>query len=234
MKKKIIMYIADTHIPYIHNDYIDFVKAVKKKYKPQEIYHLGDLIDNHAISYHESSPELFSAGDELEMSKDFIQELGKVCPKMVILQGNHDRLPIRKARTAGLPSRWIKENSEVFDMPKGWIWKNEHTAELGDGRKVWIRHQFCANPLDMAIRNDICIAQGHYHNKGRIDSLTDKYNNVWAMTVGCGIDDKSRAYEYNKLDKERPVLNVCVSINGIPYTEWMILDEENNWIGELK
>ena len=233
-KKQTILLIGDTHIPYHKKDLFDFYELVKKTYKPTEVIHMGDLIDNHAISYHESSAELRSAGDELNKSIIYIEWLAEIFPKMDILQGNHDKLPIRKARTAGLPSRYIKNNHDVFNMPKTWNWVNEKYLDMSDGRKLWLRHQFCTNPIYMALKHNVCVAQGHYHTKSELDWVMNKKRNVWALTVGCGIDDESLAYEYNKLDKDRPQLSVVVITNGLPKFVFMEVDENKNWTGELK
>ena len=197
------MFIADTHFPYEHNDLIDFYKAVKKKYKPNEVYHLGDMVDNHAISYHESSPELFSAGDELERSILAVEELANVFPKLTILTGNHDRLPIRKARTAGLPSRYIKDNKEVFNMPKGWNWVIEKRITMVDGRELWMKHHLTKNVLEIAKYYNCCFICAHYHESMIIESLQDYKYDVWGAICGCGVDDESLAFEYNKGNMKR-------------------------------
>ena len=74
---KSILIISDTHIPYHHPDLIPFLKAVKKEYKPDKIVHIGDEIDKHAMSFHDSDPDLPSAGDELKLSLPVIKELEK-------------------------------------------------------------------------------------------------------------------------------------------------------------
>lgn len=232
MKSELLL-TGDTHFPYQHPDTFSFLDAVKKKYKPKKVIHLGDLVDNHSISYHEKSPELMSPKDELDYSITMVELLSDIFPKMTILQGNHDKLPIRKARTAGLPNRYIRENTEVFEMPDTWEWKFEENIKMSDGRNLWLRHQFCTNPIDMAISNETCVAQGHYHNQGCMNWVTNSKINVFALTVPCLVDDKSLAMEYNKLDKKRPVLGVVVINKGVPEFVYMKTDENNNWIGEL-
>ena len=65
---KSILIISDTHIPYHHKDLFPFLKAIKKLYKPTKIVHIGDEVDKHALSFHDSDPDLPSAGDELKIS----------------------------------------------------------------------------------------------------------------------------------------------------------------------
>ena len=234
MRKEVILLLADTHFPYHHIDVFNFYESVKKKYKPQQVFHLGDMVDNHAISYHESSPELQGASDELDYAITCVEELGKIFPKMTILTGNHDKLPIRKARTAGLPSRYIKNNKEVFNMPNGWEWKIEEKITMIDGRTLWMKHNLTKNVLEIAKYYNCCFACGHYHEAMTIESLQDYKYNVWGAICGCGVDDESLAFEYNKGNLKRPMLGCIVVENGIPTLIRMKLDENKNWIGELQ
>jgi len=231
---KTIMLWGDSHIPYHHADYFEFLDTIKSKYRPTRVICMGDLVDNHAISYHESSPELRSAGDELEESIEYIQQLTGIFPKMEILQGNHDKLPIRKARTAGLPSRFIKNNHEVFMMPKTWSWHNEIYLDMPKYGKLWLRHYFTTDIMSMARKYNVCMAQGHLHARSDMNWVMNKNTNVWALTVGCGADDESLAMEYNKLDKHRPINSVVIIKDGIPEFVYMNLDDDGMWTGELE
>jgi transcriptional regulator with XRE-family HTH domain len=57
-----ILTISDLHIPYHHRDSLAFLAYLKAKYKPTRIICLGDELDKHALSYHDSDPDLASAG----------------------------------------------------------------------------------------------------------------------------------------------------------------------------
>jgi len=75
---KCILVISDTHCPYHHPDLIAFLKAIKKKYKPDRVIHIGDEVDSHAISFHDSDPDLYSAGHEHKESLPTIKAMEKV------------------------------------------------------------------------------------------------------------------------------------------------------------
>ena len=60
---KAILCISDLHIPYHHPQAFDFLKALKKKLNPDLIVNGGDELDKHALSFHDSDPDLPSAGD---------------------------------------------------------------------------------------------------------------------------------------------------------------------------
>ena len=75
MSYKSILCISDLHIPYHHPQAFDFLKALKKKIKPDLIVNGGDELDKHALSFHDSDPDLPSAGDELKQSKKYLSGL---------------------------------------------------------------------------------------------------------------------------------------------------------------
>ena len=60
---KSVLIISDTHIPYHHQDLIPFLKDLKNIMKPDKVIHIGDELDKHALSFHDSDPDLPSAGD---------------------------------------------------------------------------------------------------------------------------------------------------------------------------
>ena len=64
-----VLVISDLHIPYHHKDSFDFLREIKKQFKPDFVVNIGDLLDFHAISFHEHNPDLPSIGDELNIPK---------------------------------------------------------------------------------------------------------------------------------------------------------------------
>ena len=60
MPNKKILVISDMHVPYHHKDSINFLKAIKKEFKPDRIINIGDLLDFHAINMHTHDPDLYS------------------------------------------------------------------------------------------------------------------------------------------------------------------------------
>jgi len=72
MSHKRILVISDMHIPYHHKDAIKFLKEIKKEFKPDTVVNIGDSLDFHAISMHDSNPDLYSAGYELKEARRYI------------------------------------------------------------------------------------------------------------------------------------------------------------------
>ena len=97
IKYKSVLVISDLHIPYHHPQAFDFLQALKTKYKPDHIVNIGDELDCHAMSMHDSDPDLYSAGHELAASISYIQKLEKIFPKMVLVHSNHSSMLFRRA-----------------------------------------------------------------------------------------------------------------------------------------
>lgn len=65
------------------------------------------------------------------------------------------------------------------------------------------------------------IVQGHYHSESYIYFNNGTDHKLFAMQIGCGIDDKSYAMEYGK-NFGRPHINCGVVIDGkLPILEYM-------------
>jgi hypothetical protein len=195
---------------------------------------MGDLVDNHAISFHETDPNLHSPLDELDLAIEYVESLYDIFPRLDILQGNHDKLPVRKAKNVGLPSRYIKNNHEVFNMPRLWRWHMELDLILPTGQKLWLRHNLKKDALEVAKFYNTCFAQGHFHTVLDCNWTIDSNRSVFGINTGCLIDDKSLAMEYNKANLHRPQLGCVIIINGLPQIVPMILDDSGDWTGELE
>ena len=60
-----VLVIGDTHLPFSHRNYLDFCVEIGKRCKCSQVVHIGDLVDLHSMSFHDSKdPDGFSPGDE--------------------------------------------------------------------------------------------------------------------------------------------------------------------------
>lgn len=233
---KSILVIPDLHAPYEHPDALEFLIAVAAKYRPDTVINLGDETDNHALSYHESDPDLDSAGQELVKARRFLHKLEAVFPQMRICHSNHGSLLHRKAKTHGIPADMIRSYREVLfpnGRGQGWSWDFEHRLDLPDGSQVLFRHQASGDKLSAAAHERANLVLGHEHGKFLIDSASNGHNYYWAMQSGCLIDNEARAFAYGNLFKNKPIIGCSVIVDSLPMLIPMRMNEEGRWTGKL-
>ena len=231
-KSKSILVISDLHCPYEHPDAVRFLKACKDKYKPDTIVCIGDEADFHALSYHESNPDLLSAGDELQKAVEHLKPIYKLFPKTIVIESNHGSMVLRKALTGGIPSRAIRSYNEVLIAPKGWTWVPEIIlqTELGP---VYFCHGKSPTPGKLASQYGMSTVEGHYHEKSQFHYIGTPERLMFGLHTGCLANDKSLALQYNKINPKRPIVSIAVIINGVPQIVPMVLSKNYRWIGKL-
>lgn len=235
MKKRnsSILVISDLHIPFGHKDTVAFLTEIKKVYKPDKIVCIGDEVDKHAMSFHDSDPDLPSAGDELEESIEGLQPIYKLFPEVDLVDSNHGSMVYRKSKHHGIPRKYIKNYGDVLEAPKGWKWYHDLVIKASDGQLIYFHHGLKAKGLQVAQQLGMCFVQGHYHNTFEIGYSSTPEKLIWNMTVGCLIDDKSLAFAYNKTTLGRPIIGCGIIIDGQPMLIPMILNKGSNWTGKL-
>ena len=228
-----VLIISDLHIPYEHPDSLAFLKALKKELDPTRVVSTGDELDKHALSYHDNDPDLPSAGQELEMSIERLQEYYKLFPKMDIVESNHGSMIYRKALTNGLPKAYIRDYNEVLGAPKGWVWHENLMLQYKNNAPIFITHGMSANVMKVVEQYGMNVIQGHYHSTFSIGYISNPQNLLWGMQVGCMVDQKSLAFAYSKLFRKRFIIGCGAIIEGQPVLYPMILDEAGRWNGRL-
>jgi UDP-2,3-diacylglucosamine pyrophosphatase LpxH len=118
--------ISDMHLPYHHKDALEFLDTLNGHYGFDRVLNVGDLYDHHRGSYHESEMDAFSEEKEFSRARKAAHDLQDIFPDMVITEGNHDCIPMRKAKTLGLSAGMIKNYNEMYDTGYGWQWVQEH------------------------------------------------------------------------------------------------------------
>lgn len=229
-----ILVISDMHIPYSHPDLVPFLKAVNKQYKPDRVICIGDEVDKHAMSFHDSDPDLPSAGDELELAIGMLRPIYKLFPVVDIVDSNHGSMVYRKGKHHGIPRKYLRDYGEVLDAPVGWKWHNDLKITCSDGQKVYFHHGLATDGQKVAQRMGMSFIQGHYHNSFEIKYCGTPDKLLWNMTIGCLIDDDALAFAYNKTTLGRPLIGLGVILDGQPMLIPMILDKDGRWIKELK
>jgi hypothetical protein len=224
-----ILVIPDLHFPYCHPDSLDFLSYIKKTYKPTRVICLGDELDYHALSFHDSDADLDSAGAELKKSIGYIETLGKIFPKMDLIESNHGSMVYRKAKHHGMPRHLLKSYKEVLNAPDSWKWHDKLDVKLPNKNLCRFIHGASSNVLQASQRLAMSLVQGHYHTQFELRYWSNGYHLNFAITSACLIDDKSLAFAYNKLSGLRPIIGVVAITESIPELLPMPLDKNNRW-----
>ena len=218
-KSNRILVIGDLHEPFCLDGYLDHCKKVYEKYNCNVVVFIGDIIDNHYSSYHETDADGLGGGDELSLAISKIVKWYKAFPKAYVTIGNHDRIIARKAQTGGIPSRWIRSYSEVLGTPN---WEFVESVEI-DG--VVYVHGDGAGQARSRFKKDLSsLVMGHFHTSGYIEYAVGKNFKIFGMQVGCGIDASSYAMSYGKAFG-KPFISCGVVLNNglLPILEPMHL-----------
>lgn len=227
-----ILVISDLHCPYNHPDAIRFLAACKNKFKPDKVICIGDEIDGHALSYHESNPDLASAGDELKKAIKALQPLYKMFPEVTVVESNHGSMVLRKAMTAGIPVKAIKSYNDILDAPKTWKWVADTIVDTITG-PIYFCHGKSSAAGRLASQYGMSTVQGHYHEKAQVHYISTPERLMFDVHTGCLANDKSLALQYNKINPKRPIVSIAVIINGVPQIVPMVLSKGARWTGRL-
>jgi predicted phosphodiesterase len=201
-----ILVIGDIHAPFTLPTYLKFCRQQQETYDCGTVIFIGDIIDNHYSSYHESDPDGYSAGEELDRAIDMIKDWYRTFPIATVIIGNHDRLVYRKAFSAGVSKRWIRDYKDVLNTDG---WDFTENTELFD---IDINHGeggTAKNRMKSELRSQV---QGHLHTQLYVEYAVGANFIVWGMQVGCGIDIKSYAMAYGK-NYKKPAIGCGVILN---------------------
>lgn len=228
-----ILVISDLHIPYHHPDSIDFLREIKRVYKPDRIINIGDEVDNHAMSFHDSDPDLHSASQELLLARKYIKQLERLFPKMDLIESNHGSLYYRKAKTHGIPKCAILPYNDLLGVGKGWKWYPELILKMSNGQKCYFHHGRATDVTKVSREYGMPAVQGHYHEKFKIEYWANTEQLCWGLQVGCLADDKSLALAYNNTNLKRPIVGCGIIIGGLPHLLPMVLNKRHEWTGRI-
>lgn len=224
--------ISDTHCPYGHVDTIRFLAAIKDKYNPDFVIHIGDEVDNHAMSFHPSDSSLYSAGDELKKAREIIWQIEELFPKVTVIESNHGSLAYRKALVAGIPKEILRPYKSVLDV-KHWNWVGQLEIKLPNKQPCFFVHGLSANTRVLMTSKMMSAVQGHHHEKFEIVFAGNGERLNFGMTVGCLIDDSSMAFHYNKVFVKRPIIGCGMIIDSQPKLIPLVMNKSGRWNGRI-
>lgn len=202
-----VLVIGDLHEPFCLDGYLEFCIDTYNKYQCNKVVFIGDVIDNHYSSYHETDADGMGGGQELELAISKLAEWYKAFPTAHVTIGNHDRLIMRKAQTSAVPKKWIKDYKEVLEVPN-WEFVNRVVID-----NVQYIHGEAGTAKVKCKADMMSTVQGHLHTQAYTEWFVGANFKVFGMQVGCGIDHESYAMAYARQGK-KPVIGCGVVIDG--------------------
>ena len=215
--------IGDTHLPFELEGYLEFCAETFDAYGVDTVVHIGDFIDNHSLSFHDSEPMLHNVLGEYESAVRRAQGWYDVFPECTLIMGNHDRIPARQLRKLGMePNIFLRPIEDLFGMPEGWT-----VADQVEIDNVLYHHGETAGGIN-GFRKDAetrmrCTVSGHNHSNAGISATATDQELVWGMAVGCGVDHRSLAFAYGKHFAKKPIISCGIVVDGEPVIEYMNL-----------
>lgn len=201
-----VLVVGDLHCPFDLDGYLDFCKDMYARHNCNRVVFIGDIIDNHYSSYHESDPDGYGGGQELERAIDRVQKWYTTFPHADVLIGNHDRIIMRKAFSSAIPKAWVKSYNEVLGT--SWNW-----AERIEIDGVQYVHGEGGTARTKAKNDMQSTVQGHIHTQCYTEWMVGRNFRIFGMQVGCGVDHESYAAAYARHYKKQAI-GCGVVING--------------------
>jgi predicted phosphodiesterase len=203
-----VLVIGDLHEPFCLDEYLDFCLEQYYTYNCNQVIFIGDILDNHAFSYHEPDPDGMSAGLELEKTIEKVAKWYSAFEYADICIGNHDRLAARKSFTGGIPKAWIRSYNEVLGTPN-WNWVESVVYD-----DVLYEHGEGGQAQTKAKNNLMSSVCGHTHTEAYCKWFVGKRYRIFGMQVGCGVDASTYAAAYAKNFKRQAIGCSVVLNNG--------------------
>ena len=197
-KERRILVIGDIHAPFELDGYLDFCQETYAKFNCNQVIFIGDIIDNHYSSYHETDPNGMGGGEELSYAISDVERWADAFPIADVCIGNHDRMIMRKAFTSAIPKEWIKDYNEVLGTH--WNWGERFVYD-----DVQYIHGEGGTARTRAKNDMMSTVQGHIHTQAYSEWMVGRNFRVFGMQVGCGIDANAYAAAYAKHFKKQAI-----------------------------
>ena len=212
-----VLVIGDLHCPWQRKGYLQFCQDLYDQWGCDTVVFIGDVVDHHAISFHQKEPGCPGPLEEYNLTKAALQKFYKAFPKAIVTLGNHDLRLVRKAKSVDIPDIFIKSYKDIWETP-GWSWRKDCIIDdvyyyHGDG-------QGGEYPAANAVRKLLMsVVMGHNHTASGVKYYVNPMRRIFACDTGAGCDDRALSFAYADRNKRRSVLSAAVIIDGVPYVE---------------
>jgi predicted phosphodiesterase len=209
-----ILVIGDLHEPVAHPGYIHFCRDLYRKFKCNQVIFIGDVVDWHAISFHTKEPECPGPLDEYKEAKARVRRWYRAFPKSHVCIGNHDCRPERLAKTAAIPACFLKDYNTLWETP-GWTWDYDFLID-----EVFYTHGIGTAGIHPAWNKSgkmlMSVVMGHCHARSGVKWRVNPLRRIFAMDIGCGIDNDAYQFVYGRACDDKPILSAGVVLDGEP------------------
>lgn len=222
-----VLVIGDTHCPAMLEGYPDFLASIYESWDCDRVVHIGDLVDNCALSFHLKKPKQKDPVREYDEAMAQVASLVESFPDADLLLGNHDVLPYRWCQEVGIPDEMMRDFGSIFELPPGWNVHPRYHQLTIDG--VIYQHGDRGKGGRLSAANNAraefaSVVQGHYHAQAGIEFVANLRSRVFGMQVGCGADWQHHQQDYGVKYSAKPIISCGVVIDGqTPIIEPMLL-----------
>lgn len=193
-----ILVIGDIHAPFVLEGYLEFCKEMYARFNCNQVIFIGDIIDNHYSSYHETDPDGMGGGQELDAAIKVVADWADAFPEADVIIGNHDRMIMRKAFSSAIPKQWIKDYNDVLGTNWNWV----ERIVYDDVQYV---HGEGGTARTKAKADMMSTVQGHIHTQAYCEWMVGRNFRVFGMQVGCGVDSNAYAAAYARHFKKQAI-----------------------------
>ena len=219
-----VLAIGDTHCPCMREGYVDFLLETYHAWDCDKVVHIGDLVDNCALSFHLKKPSLKDPEREYEQAMEQVAMLTSAFPEADLLVGNHDALPYRWAQEMGVPDSFLREPKDLWQLPEGWnVIKRFGQVIIDD-----VIYQHGDRGRASAILNAkdefrSCV-QGHHHSKAGVTYYANKFTRIFGLQTGTGADHRHQQQEYGIKYSSKPILGCGIVLDGVTgiFEPWQV------------
>ncbi len=221
--EEVVLVIGDTHAPCLHPRYIDHCLGVAEFWGATRAVHIGDLVDNHCLSFHLREPRLKSVDAEYRKALRQVRQIVDAFDMPVdLMLGNHDVLHARWAKEVGLDqSIHMRCFSEIWELPSNWTIHPRY-SQLKIGSTLY-QHgdRGRGNALLNAQTDFSSLVQGHHHQLSSVSFVQNASKRIYAVQTGCGVSHKHLSQSYGRKYAGRPVLSCAVAFGSTAVVEPM-------------
>ena len=199
-----ILVIGDIHEPFSLDGYLGFCQDVYSRYNCNQVIFIGDIIDNHYASYHETSPNGLGGEDELQYAINRVKDWANAFPVADVTVGNHDRIVMRRAFSSAIPQQWIKSYNEVLGT--NWNWTDRVVYD-----NVQYVHGEGGTARTRAKNDMMSTVQGHIHTQAYTEWMVGNKFKIFAMQVGVELIVKAMQWHTLKTTRSKQLAVVLLS-----------------------